>query len=328
MFCPNCGMNISDNISYCPNCGHKLNTVSNVTVKSNALIKSKSLKKKIIVIFSFVLILGVVLCVVNIYNNKSENTRKTEKNNPWYVSESVITYYDENGDISRKTVVKYSGYNRLDSSTSSDKTIKNTYDDNCRITHISTSDNEISFTYLEKGSKFVAISEPYDSYGASCQTVIKYNRDNQMVVYEEFDENFIISSTKYSYYPNGRIKTSEYESATGNTIVNYDEDGLESLTEIYNSEGELIYKQIPEYKDKRLVGEKIYNRDKLVSELILESNQKNAVKTIIYYEGEISGYNEYTYDDDNCLIEVRNYDEDKKLVSHTKNIWAKDTGER
>lgn len=328
MFCPNCGTQINENGAFCPNCGNQINNTS-APVNPVAEKPKKVKKKKGKVIATIISILVVVaiaatVIIINPFGDKGGNgLGGGKKENQWYVAERTTTqtYSD---DYTYKYQYKYLDKVQLLETTFNDETTTYTYDNNNRLMSVESEDTDLSFKYEEKGSKYVGTSNTYKDDDDSYYMIVKYNRDNQLVLQETYENGRIETSTKYSYHPNGEI--SQYISTynKGDYFVEtFNEQGQIILAESYDADGTLNYKEDLEYDGNRLIGAKYYSEDSSLSQSeVLDEKKGNTVKTILYDEdNEISGYSEYIYDENDHLIEKKTYDEENKLVQHMVNVW-------
>ncbi len=84
MFCPKCGMNISDNMQFCPSCGEKIYQ-SNNSIQQQKIEGTKSRKTKmiiaIIIMFSFIVLAVIAVLLglfINKHNSKPQSSQKEE----------------------------------------------------------------------------------------------------------------------------------------------------------------------------------------------------------------------------------------------------------
>jgi len=330
MFCPNCGTQIAENGAFCPNCGNKLNNETVNTPVTPVTEKPKKAKKRkgkvIAAIISVLVVIAVAatVIIINPFGDKGGNSLGGgKKENQWYVAERTNNQtYSE--DYSYKYQYKYLDKVQLLETTFNGEITTYTYDNNNRLMSMESEDNDLSFKYEEKGSKYVGTSNTYKDDDDSYYMVVKYNRANQLVLQETYHTNRIETSVKYSYHPNGEI--SQYISTYNEGdyfIETFNENGQATLVESYNADGTLTNKQVFEYDGKRVIGTKYYDKNgELSQNEVLDDKNGNRVKTIMYDEdNEVSGYSEYIYDENDHLVERKIYDKDNKLVQHMVNVW-------
>lgn len=327
MFCPNCGTQITENGTFCPNCGNQLNNANAPTPVAEKPKKVKKKKGKVIAaIISIFVVVAIVatIIIINPFGDKGGNSLGGgKKENQWYVAERTNTQtYSE--DYTYKYQYKYLDKVQLLETTFNGETTTYTYDNNNRLMSVESEDNDLSFKYEEKGSKYVGTSNTYKDDDDSYYMIVKYNRSNQLVLQETYTNDRIQMSVKYSYHPNGEI--SQYISTYNEGdyyVETFNENGQATLMESYNADGTLSYKQTFEYDGNRIIGAKYYDKNgELAQSEVLDDKNDSRVKTILYDgENEISGYSEYIYDENDHLVEKKMYDKDNTLVQHMVNVW-------
>lgn len=336
MFCPNCGIQITEKSAFCSNCGHQFNNSAVITTSVVEKTKKKKRKhgKVVVAIACIILVIAATAAfatnrlskkggsdvVESEYNEGeyNESEENNEKESQWYVAERAITYYDS---LSDDLQYKYLDKVQLLEWSVDDRTFTYIYDNNGHLMSVGDS----SFSYEQKGGEYVGTSDVYkDEDDDIHYELVKYNRENQLVLQETYLNDCIRFSNKYSYHSNGEISQHIYTYPDGTYYVEtFNKNGLIILAESYNADDILIGKAVLEYDGNRINGAKYYDENGELSGIeVLDNKDESSVKIIRYdNENNVEGYSEYIYDEYDHLIEKKEYDEDNKLYRQTVDVW-------
>ncbi len=327
-FCGKCGTEIKNkDTSFCPNCGTSINIDS--FGETTIIKKTKSKKGKIILSsISILIVIAIVSIVVIIkpFDNDLDSkgsTNTVESKNDWYMTESSIVNYRD-GEKVYESSCKYlpNGNGQyLERIINGDVTTY-TYDKSNHLLAMCTPDYNFNFNYIEKGSKYVGQSNIARVDNNTCYMIVKYDRNNRLVLMETYYNDKIESSIEYSYV-NGILNKVINIYNDSYNITSFDDKGQTVAIELFDSNDKLSEKIVYEYKDNLNIGRKMYNgKGELIGSEVNGAIENGIMISVAYNDNnEKTGYTEYLYDNYGNVIETKIYGEDNVLVQHTTNTW-------
>ncbi|MBQ7295945.1 MAG: zinc ribbon domain-containing protein [Clostridia bacterium] len=326
MFCPKCGTKITDDGSFCPNCGNQvkdneqLNNVNYIQNIDNSLPRKKKSKAKIILpLLLLIIVLGVVGVIgLNHYQKQSEQPH-IKSESKWYVAEQTITtYYDEEPSV---IVYKYRDDGQTLEINNNQSKIIFDYTSEGYLSSINQNNENYSLSYEEKGSKNVGKTSGYVD-NEQLYVTIAYDKNNRRVLYEEYSEGMLISSTKTSYDSAGNVKEIITTTMDGSYIIQTSEENIKT-TCYYRANGKMYQREITELENDRIVSVKIYEyEDKLSYQKILGKESNNSLSYILYdANNNIVATEEQKLDENGNVIESFQYDDENQLTQHIKYQW-------
>ena len=249
-FCPNCGKQTDDIHPFCSGCGYKFpaaapsnNAYAYQTPPTQPPVKTKKSKTPLIIIIAVIAVLAIAAAlffVTNIFGNHlmlatefrryndGELSFKSERefNSNGDITELVEYYYDEYGDVYRKSVSTYEYDGKHNRTGYTIKTVR--YDEYGDVEDTYEYEYNIE-AYKEDGLWYY---EVYDEDGDLCWTEV-YDKHRELV--QELDEDGNITyKSEYKYDIFGRlisIKDKYYEDniCTEWTEREFEHDGGEMI---------------------------------------------------------------------------------------------------
>lgn len=346
MYCGKCGAEITNGLAFCPNCGNRLvsepkEIMSEINSNNTTVIKSKKKKKIIITIFILVLLSALVTGFAIYYFNLSKFDNN-DNSNTYYRSKSIsyglVDYDDASKGLKVNCTTYYNQEGLVIREEREDSITNYSYDNNNRIVSIEVDSKEdektylFNFTYEKKNEYHIGTSNSLSEYvnftlgnsnldygENSIYWEYRYDDENRLVFKASYYNNEALTYEKTEYYDNGKIKILEsYQGYIGldNEIngslskTEYDENENVIFLSNYDSEGNIIYKFVSEYRNNKPYKATTYDSNGIESIVVLNKEYDSKYEFTEYdKDNNLTGYNVITYDSNGNITKSEYYDE-------------------